>query len=675
MPEAVEECVDSVLDDNPDYSESKAYAICWDQHEEGDEKAEFDCAFSSQVADLAKDNDLDADDVAKAVAASKVAETEDSDAVMAVALRKVTDTWTGVHPSEKTAQGREHLLDTYSSTAEKHLESFNDALADTRDEDEGEEGGVTVDKADGEYPKVKFKMKSDTGIMPLFKAKNGDMVIWGPASVEVVDKEGDRIRAEALEEALPQLLRRQRLSLEHSDQLVGEILENFETDEPISVKINDEEYEREEFPTDVLELDGMNPSLFVAGKVWDDTRQARETQRDIENGEIDSYSISGESLVATTKYEEGDVVNDIKELDLSAVTLCEEGMNQKAKFGVVSKARGDARTDEGHNDESAQAGVSKGTRGPAGETTQTIRIVKNMTEDNEASAEGASNPSDAVSLDEVREEFKSVVDESLPDDELATKSDVMAKEDVEAIVEEKSLGEDDVRSIARKVAGEDTEEKEFSDEVLELAEETGVAPEQVAEVLERGEGYDEEEMPEDEEEMPEDDGEKEMCPECGVPEEECGCDDEKADDEDMPPEDEDEEVDEVDPEDLEDPDDDDEQEVEIEDEGEEEKGGYTHDELEGALPEDLYDAVREHLDEPAEDEMEGGDDEEMEMSDEDGNALDEDEVEKMIEERFGDEMELESPDGPSAEVRKSWEEEDDPSTEEQVGPAAQQLYD
>lgn len=674
MPEGVEECVDSVLEDNPDYSESKAYAICWDQQEKSDEKAEFDCAFSSDVNDLAKEYDLDADEVAKAVAAAKVAETTDNDAVMAVALRKVTGTWTGVHPSEKTAQGREHLLDTFSSTAEKHLQSFGDALADTRDGsgDEETEDNVTVDKADGEYPTVKFKMKSDTGIMPLFKAKNGDMVIWGPASVEVVDKEGDRIRAEALEEALPQLLRRQRLSLEHSDQLVGEILENFETDEPISVKVNGNDYEREDFPTGVLELDGMKPSLFVAGKVWDDTRQSRETQRDIENGDIDSYSISGESLVATTKYESGDIVNDIKELDLSAVTLCEEGMNQEAKFGVVSKARGDARTDEGHNDESAQAGVSKGTRGPAGETTQTIRIVKNMTEDNEASAQGASNPSDAVSLDEVREEFKSVVDESLPDDELATKADVMAKEDVEAVVEEKSLNKDDVRSIAREVAGE-TEEKEFSDEVLQLAEETGVAPEQVAEVVERG-GYEDDEESDFEEEMP-DDEEKEMCPECGVPEEECGCDDEKADDEDMPPEDEDEEVDEVDPEDLEDPDDDGEQEVEIEDEGEEEKGGYTHDELEGALPEDLYDAVREHLDEPAEDEMEGGDDEEMEMSDEDGNALDEDEVEKMIEERFGDEMELESPDGPSAEVRKSWDEEDDPTTQEQVGPAAQQLYD
>jgi hypothetical protein len=31
MPKQVEECVQSVLDDNPDYSESRAYAICYAQ--------------------------------------------------------------------------------------------------------------------------------------------------------------------------------------------------------------------------------------------------------------------------------------------------------------------------------------------------------------------------------------------------------------------------------------------------------------------------------------------------------------------------------------------------------------------------------------------------------------------------------------------------------------------
>jgi hypothetical protein len=35
MPEAVEECKESVLEDNPSYSESRAYAICWAQQNKG----------------------------------------------------------------------------------------------------------------------------------------------------------------------------------------------------------------------------------------------------------------------------------------------------------------------------------------------------------------------------------------------------------------------------------------------------------------------------------------------------------------------------------------------------------------------------------------------------------------------------------------------------------------
>jgi len=36
MPEAVDNCVKSVMEDNPDYSESRAYAICWAQQNRGE---------------------------------------------------------------------------------------------------------------------------------------------------------------------------------------------------------------------------------------------------------------------------------------------------------------------------------------------------------------------------------------------------------------------------------------------------------------------------------------------------------------------------------------------------------------------------------------------------------------------------------------------------------------
>jgi hypothetical protein len=640
MPESVDECVDSVMSDNPDYSESRAYAICWSQQNEGDLKEaneDFSCAFSDEVKDLSKDEDaLTDEEAASVVAASKLAETDDDRAVKAVAYRSFTGQWGGVHPAEKTNEGREHLLTTYKSAVDSLVQEWDDALKKVDGEDEDTQN-TTTEKSDSDYPVVKFKMQSSTGILPVFKSKDGDMVIWGPASVEVVDKEGDKIRASALEEALPQLLRRQRLSLEHSDQLVGEILENFETDEPITVDIDGKTLERNEFPTGVLELDDMKPSLFVAGKIWDDTRQSRQTQKDIENGDLDSYSISGESLVATTKYEEGDVVNDIKELDLSAVTLCEEGMNQGAKFGVVSKADGDARADEGDNVENSQAAVSKGARGPAGvHAHDTIHIVKNMG-DNESTSDGVSNPSEAVSLDDVREEFKNVVNESLPDAELATKDDTVSKEDVESIVDEKSMDKDEVRSIARKTA-----EEVYEDEEPEDDEEKG----------------DDEMPPEDEE--AEDDEEFEEEPEPVEAEDDEEFEEEPEVDDEVAPEEEPEVDDESPP----------------EEEDEEEMKGYDHSDLEEMLPEDLYEAVREYLDEDDGAEEMGGEDEEMmEMSGSGEEGLTEDEVEKMIQEQFGDEMALDSPSGPTAEVQKSWEQEDDPATDDQVGPAAQQLYD
>jgi len=636
MSQEADENVDSVLDNE---AGPRAYAAAWSQKDEGDTQV-ANAGFVSEVQKLDGDDTLTDDEAASVVVVSKLAENADNQAVKAVAYRTLSGQWGGHHPAEKTKEGREHLLDTYKSDVDSLLKEFNRALDDVDEEDEevDSEDNVTVDKSSDDLPTVKFKMKSTTGIMPLFKADNGDMVIWGPASVEVVDKEGDRIRGEALENALPQLLRRQRLSLEHSDQLVGEILESFETDEEITVEVDGKTYTRSEFPTDVLELDDMETSLFVAGKVWDDTRQSRQVQTDIENGDIDSYSISGESLVATTKYEEGDVVNDIKELDLSAVTLCEEGMNQKAKFGVVSKADGDARgTDEGDNDESVQAGVSKGTRGPAGiHANGQIQIVKNMTEDDNPSDEDEETQSETVSLDDVREEFKNVVDEALPDDDLASKSDIVSKDELESFIEEKTLGKDEVRSIARKTAEEVVKEG-FEDEEEE-APEDDEAPDE-----EKGDDF----PPEEEEDEPEVDDEV-------APDE----DEEKGDDEPPePPEEEDEA-----PSPPEEDEDDD-----------EEMKGYDHSDLEEALPEDLYEAVREYLDEEPE---EGEPDNPVEASDsDDDESLTEDDVEKMIEERFGDEMVLDSPSGPTEEVQKSWEEEDDPATDGVVGPAAQQLYD
>lgn len=269
----------------------------------------------------------------------------------------------------------------------------------------------------GEGSRLKFKARAQNGIQAVFKADDR-FIIWGPASLEVVDKENDKITAKALESALPQLLRRARLSVEHSDQLVGKILKDFESEEPVTVKIDGEEHTRTEFPTGVLKLGDKEPGLYVAGEVWKDTRQAREMREMIENGEVTSYSISGESITDSVEYKDGELYDEISEMDLSAVTLCEDGMNPEANFGVVTKTLDDPTGASG-----SPQSVSK---------EQDMGSNDNPDDDGE---ENASNVSE-LSKDELSQEFKNAAEEVL-DGKYASQEDVAElKSDLETLKED-----------------------------------------------------------------------------------------------------------------------------------------------------------------------------------------------------------------------------------------------
>jgi len=154
--------------------------------------------------------------------------------------------------------------------------------------------------------------------MRILKA-DGRFIIYGPASVEVKDREGDKIRAAALQVALPQLLKRGRFSRNHEDILVGEILPEFESEGKI-------------YKTGVI-----NDKLMVVGEIWGDTRAGRETQQGIVDKKLRSYSISGEALDVQKVCDTSGCYRDISKLDLHAVTICENGMNQAAHFSVIQK--------------------------------------------------------------------------------------------------------------------------------------------------------------------------------------------------------------------------------------------------------------------------------------------------------------------------------------------------
>lgn len=142
-----------------------------------------------------------------------------------------------------------------------------------------------------------------------------DLVIYGPASVEVVDKEQDLIRMQAIKEAIPQLMKRGRLTISHSDAIVGEILPEY--------SVNGKTY-----------MTGVQgDKFFVVGKLWNDTPDSQETRKKVLSGEFNSYSISG----TATDFSPKKGYNEINDIALSAVTICAQGMNPYAKFDVIAK--------------------------------------------------------------------------------------------------------------------------------------------------------------------------------------------------------------------------------------------------------------------------------------------------------------------------------------------------
>lgn len=697
MPESVEQCVRSVIDEES-VSESSAYAICWARYNAGELKEDDDFEFGPVTDDDESEEDWTEEEKSRnqlrhiagglynsysdldknsswsiglATLAAEKAGMEDPLGVKSVAYKTVTGEWPSIHPSETTKNGRDHLWETYKYAVDKILG--------------GGEVAKTLSKSNS-MEKVDFTADF-AGTQTVFKADD-DFVIWGPASVEIVDKEGDRIHADALKEALPQLLKRGRLSLEHSDQLVGEIIESYELENEVELQIDGESYKRKEFPTDVIELDGKKPALYVAGRIYDDSRQSKRVRESIENGELNSYSISGEALVSRSKIEQGEPVNDIVEIDLSAVTVCEEGMNQGAKFATVAKE--ESETVETPNvltikSESGHVAVSKSddvgnednpTEHP-GDRTLTIQRSKQYMSDETEKSEG--NPQE-VTLDELKSEFQTVVKDALTEEDFAKEDDILSKDEVEGIVEElvqekmdeletsddvekdaeseddvektESLTEDDVRSIAQEVSKESA--SQAVEEVLERQ------AEEEEEEEEEEKGYDDEEEEEEEEKqsgMSEEDLAAALADIAGVDadeardaidalqskqngghsEEEEEEEEEKAEGEDSEEEEEDEKAN---------------GEEEEEEEAEADKGGsqYTVQELKEKLPEDVFDAVRGYI---GEEKAEKAEKSEGQHPDFDFD-LDE-AVEKAINDKLGT---AGTPATPSGSTEKSYDDED-----------------
>ena len=153
-------------------------------------------------------------------------------------------------------------------------------------------------------------------------------IVAGYASPVIVDLEGHRIGHETLRNDLPRFLamdgRYANVNVMHSNVTIGRILAEYKADDGKVYKTEVDDVGL--FVIAEIRTDPAAPA--VCGQVIDD----------IENGVLKSFSISGNASNPKFICEEDRCFYDIGELQLLEITICEEGVNQAAKFDVIAKA-------------------------------------------------------------------------------------------------------------------------------------------------------------------------------------------------------------------------------------------------------------------------------------------------------------------------------------------------
>jgi len=152
--------------------------------------------------------------------------------------------------------------------------------------------------------------------------KADDLHIAGYASIEMVDKQNDLITVKALRKAVKKYMtdpKYRNVMTNHSNVQVGEVVSSYRDSGGKLWK---------------TEVDDVG--FFVVIKLREDIEKAKEVARDIRKGNLRSFSIGGQALEKKKKdHEEYGQYNEISELELHEVTICEKGINPEAKFDIL----------------------------------------------------------------------------------------------------------------------------------------------------------------------------------------------------------------------------------------------------------------------------------------------------------------------------------------------------
>lgn len=137
---------------------------------------------------------------------------------------------------------------------------------------------------------------------------NHPIVVGGPASVEMIDREGHLITTEALDNAFTKFManfRGRNLHILHSDVKVGWILPAYMTKDLrcFSSGVDDKQ-------------------LWVLGEIRGDTRIAKRVAQEVLDHNLRSYSIAGSALDVQDMQKGANSYKEVREMEMSEITLC-----------------------------------------------------------------------------------------------------------------------------------------------------------------------------------------------------------------------------------------------------------------------------------------------------------------------------------------------------------------
>ena len=150
----------------------------------------------------------------------------------------------------------------------------------------------------------------------------GELYVAGYASVDMVDRQGDRIPTSALKKAFSQFMGNKafrNVQLAHSGIQVGEVVADHTDSQGRVWKSEVDDH-----------------GLFVVCKIRNDIQKAREVQKQIRNGDLRAFSIGGQALfrVSKTTPELGSH-REITDLELHEITLCKKGINPESTYTIL----------------------------------------------------------------------------------------------------------------------------------------------------------------------------------------------------------------------------------------------------------------------------------------------------------------------------------------------------